>query len=72
MKTHRRPGFDAGIRPRLALQRTSSGCIFKKPAASASVSVFIGCLALQSWGTATTKKGCRARPCDVRAAQQLR
>jgi hypothetical protein len=42
MKTHRRPGLHAGSSPRLALQRTSSGCIFKKPAASSSVSVFMG------------------------------
>jgi hypothetical protein len=56
MNTHRRPGFDAGIRPRLALQRTSSGCIFKKPAASVSVSVFIGCRARERWGLPPPKR----------------
>ena len=40
MNTHRLPGFDAGIKPCLARQRTSSGCIFRKPAASVRVSVF--------------------------------
>ena len=42
MNTHRRPGLQAGIKPRLALQRTSSGCIFRKPAASSRVRVFMG------------------------------
>ena len=41
MNTQRRPGFEAGMRPRLALQRTSSGCIFRKLAAWLSVKVFI-------------------------------
>jgi len=39
MNTQRRPGFEPGMRPRLARHRTSSGCIFRKFEASASVSV---------------------------------
>lgn len=41
MNTQRRPGLHAGMTPRLARQRTSSGCIFRNAAASSSVSVFI-------------------------------
>jgi len=41
MNTQRRPGLHAGMTPRLARQRTSSGCIFRNAAASRSVSVFI-------------------------------
>jgi hypothetical protein len=42
MNTQRRPGLHAGMTPRLARHRTSSGCIFRNAAASSSVSVFIG------------------------------
>lgn len=41
MNTQRRPGLHAGMTPRLARHRTSSGCIFRNAAASRSVSVFI-------------------------------
>ena len=41
MKTHLRPGFDAGMSPRFALHRTSSGCILRNLAACSSVSVFM-------------------------------
>ncbi len=41
MNTHRRPGFDAGMRQRFARHLTSSGCIFREVAACSTVSVFM-------------------------------
>jgi hypothetical protein len=49
MKTQRRPGLQAGMAPRFARPRTSSGCIFRKAAASASVSVFMRRLQSVHW-----------------------